>query len=237
MKRTIPIFLALILALTLPVFAQEDEEGEQEKTIEELYLSRNAEVQIVRYQANSQDRDTKMLALQTLRSMHEAGRIDPDDPLVMNVVDNLASEGVDRQIRENKRVTNYFPEIRRQAAGLLGDIGGELAVQSLRDIMTSDPEPMVLSEAAYALGKIGSDQSGEATEVIAWALNRENSKRKPDDNFAFAALLATEKLAESNGGLNDPELFDAILEINSANYIKTVKLKAIDVIYNLRQYQ
>ncbi|MBT3275735.1 MAG: HEAT repeat domain-containing protein, partial [Spirochaetales bacterium] len=57
-----------------------------------------------------------------------------------------------------------------------------------------------------------------------------------DNNFAFASLLAFEKLAASNGGLNDATAFEAIIHIAQGNYIKKVRLKAVQVLDSLRDY-
>jgi hypothetical protein len=57
----------------------------------------------------------------------------------------------------------------------------------------------------------------------------------PDNNFAFATLLSIEKLARSEDGLKNPESIGVLVEVLEANYIRDVKLKAVDVIYKLRK--
>jgi hypothetical protein len=59
---------------------------------------------------------------------------------------------------------------------------------------------------------------------------------KPDNNFAFASLLAFEKLAKKNNGLQDPTSFQAIVEISQGNYIRAVKEKALQVLDELKKY-
>jgi hypothetical protein len=47
-------------------------------------------------------------------------------------------------------------------------------------------------------------------------------------------MLAIEKISERVGGISDPEVINALLGVTSASYIRDVRLKAIDVIYQLR---
>lgn len=240
------LFLICIIILIIPglLAAQngdskdaKDKTQKKEQTIEELYLSQNAEVQIIRYQAQSNDRDMKLFALQNLRIMVEDGRVQSDDQTVIALIDSLAMEGMGNQVREGGRLTNNFPDVRRQACNLLGEIGGEVAKDSLVKVLLSDNEPIVLSEAVYALGKIGINDNESVATAIAYVIRKNVIQKAPDNNLAYATLLAIEKIAEKNKGMKSPDIFNLLLEIAQGNYIKVVKLKAIDVIAKLRQYQ
>lgn len=147
----------------------------------------------------------------------------------------LSGEGQTREIRENSRLINYFPEVRRRSANLLGQLGGERSKESLVKVVLTDIEPMVMSEAAYALGVLGLNNDNEASQAIAFAVLSQDGVI-PDNNFAFASLLAFQKLAEANNGLNDPSAFEAIIRIAQGNYIKKVRLKAVEVLNSLRKY-
>lgn len=208
--------------------------GGQDLTIEQLYLSQDVELQILRSQALATDRASKELALQTIRSGVQDGTLTADNPGVLVVLQSLASEGVTQQVRAGQQVTNDFPDIRREAVNILGQMGGEKAKSVLLDVLGTDNEPMVLSEAVYALGRIGLNDSNDVTNHIVWVLNRENAKAAPDNNLAFACCLAVEKLAARGANMNDPEIVNSLLGIASGKYIRDVRLKAIDVIYKLR---
>ncbi len=231
-----------VLVLTLVVFtggfavAQDDAEGggREEQTIEELYLSQDIELQIIRGQALSNDRQLKFLALQSIRSSVEEWTLTDDNPGLFVVLEALATEGTARQVRSEGAVINNYPEIRRQAAQLLGEIGGERSQQVLLTILSEDPEPMVLAEAVYALGTIGLNEENETLDHIVHMLRRENARETPDNNLAFASLLALEKIAASQGGISDPETINVVLEVAAGSYVRDVRLKAIDVINKLR---
>lgn len=227
------ILLLFVFMVAFAAFPQESDV--EELTIEEMYLMQDIELQIIRNQVLSNEREIKFLALQNIRAMLEEGKITEDNPAVFVLLDALAQEGLARRVTENGAVINNFPDIRREAVELLGELGGEKAKVTLKSVMMEDKEPMVLAEAVYALGKVGAEQGDQVVPVIAWVLKKETAKPTPDNNFAFSTLLAVEKLAASGGDVSDPDLINAILEVASGNYIKAVRLKAIDLIYKLRQ--
>ncbi len=229
---TVSVSLLLIFGAS-SLWAQESGEVSP-RTIEELYLEQAIDQQIIRSQARSNTREAKFLAIQGVRAMVQRGEISPDNVEMIRVVEGLATEGIGRQVRTNGAVSNNFPDVRREAVGLLGDIGGPVAQRALIRVVREDPEPMVLAEAIYGLGTIGNNDENEITANIVAVLRRQNAREMPDNNLAFASLLALEKIARASGGISDPSVVDALLDVASGNYIREVRLKAIDVIYNLR---
>ncbi len=228
--RALSVFLIfMFIAAAQMGFSQE-----RELTIEELYLQ-NAEIRIVREQAVSQDRDMKLLALENIQEMLDDGRLSTGAPEAHFVLEYLSGEGLTHTVSESGRLTNYFPEVRRQAVNLLGQLGGDNSQETLISVLLNDIEPMVMAEAAYALGQLGNNEDNFASQAIANVILFEDITL-PDNNLAFASLLAFEKLAAANGGLNDPTAFEAIIRIAQGNYIRKVRLKAVQVLDALRQY-
>jgi HEAT repeat protein len=235
MKHVFVLIVVISLLFGGMAFGQSGEGSERgEQTIEELYLSQDIELQIIRGQALSNDRELKFLALQSIRASVEDGTLTEENPGLFVILQSLATEGTARQVRSEGAVINNFPEIRRQSAQLLGEIGGERAQQVLLTILQEDPEPMVLAEAVYALGAIAINDENETLNNIVFMLRRENARETPDNNLAFAALLALEKIATSQGGISDPETINVVLEVAAGSYVRDVRLKAIDVINKLR---
>lgn len=231
---TISVSILLIFGAT-SLWAQDQESDEASvRTIEELYLDQAIDQQIIRGQARSNTREAKFLAIQGVRAMVQRGEVAADNAEMIRVVEGLATEGIGRQVRTNGAVSNDFPDVRRQAVGLLGEIGGPIAQRALIRVVREDPEPMVLAEAIYGLGTIGSNDENEITANIVAVLRRQNAQEMPDNNLAFASLLALEKIAGATGGITDSTVVDALLDVATGNYIREVRLKAIDVIYNLR---
>ncbi len=231
------LLIASLLLIPAGLVAQDGEDSDDPeataRTIEELYLSQDLELQIMRSQARANDREMKELALRSIRDMVESGET-PDGVYV--ILESLAAEGVGRQVRSNGSVVNNFPEIRRQAAELLGQVGGEEAKDTLVTILRDDPETMVLAEAAYALGQIGLNENNEVSDHMVQALLRENSRSTPDNNLAFSLILSLERLSAQNGGLADPEVLNVLLETASSPYIRTVRRRAVEAIVNMREH-
>jgi len=236
-KRILIIIAALGLAGVVSVFGQSTSAATSsggEKTIEQLYLT-NTAVRVLREEALSTDRDSQLLALSQIRNMVDNGKLPGNAAVTADLLSNLAYDGTVRPVIENNSIINDFPEVRRQACTLLGKVGGQSSVQILLRVVATDAEPMVLSEAVYSLGEIGLNPNNEVSQAIADAVIRQDAT-KPDNNFAFASLLAFDKLAKKNNGLKDPEVFRAILRISSGSYIPTVKDKAAEVLNDLKNY-
>ncbi|MFP4484222.1 MAG: HEAT repeat domain-containing protein [Spirochaetaceae bacterium] len=236
MKRFVAVAVTLVLIASV-VGAQQSEEQQEEReprTIEDLYLSQDIELQIIRSQALSPDREMKILALQSIRSMVEDGSLTDANPGLFVVLESLALEGTGRTVRSEGRIINNYPEIRRQAAGVLGEVGGDEARDVLVSILREDPEPMVLSEAIYALGSGDIDVDERTLTYVVDVLEDSNTSESPDNNLAYATLLTLDKIAEKHGGLSDPEILDAVLNVATGRYIRTVRLKALDTIDKLR---
>jgi HEAT repeat protein len=231
MKRILAAVVVLVVVVTGIAFAQ-NADGDRPATIEELYLSQEIEIQIISSQARSNDRDSKLLALETVRKLYEAGDIQITQDL-FTVIEALATEGTSREVRSGGRIVNYFPVVRKEAAALLGDIGGPGAKNVLLEMVREDPEPMVLAEAIYGLGKIGLNENNEVTNHLIWVLTRENAQLAPDNNLALATLLAVEKLVEQGVAL-DSDTVGLIIDISTNyRYITIVRDRARDVLAGL----
>ena len=239
MKANRVILILLVLSLIGAAAWAQDNQAEDEgpATIEELYLSQDIELQILRSQALAADRESKLLALQSIRSMVESGTVSPQDDGAFLILQSLAGEGTFREVRSGGRVVNNYPEIRREATALIAEIGGETAKDVLVRIAQEDNEPMVLSEAVYGLGTIGLNENNEVSAQVVRVLQVENASQTPDNNLAFAAILSLEKLASQAEPPIDPEIVSVLLETASAPYIRTVRRRAVEAIVNIREQQ
>ncbi len=234
MKKRLFTASFLVLLILLPFTLSAQNGNNKEKTVEELFLQ-NIQMTVIGEQAASQDRDSKLKALDYIEDLISSGKADSSSSDVHAILDYLSLTGTGVQYRENGHVVNNFPEVRRRACEELGKLGGEGAKDTLINILLTEDEPMVLSEAAYSLGKIGLNKNNQVSQALSYAILNQDIMT-PDNNFAFSVLLAYEKLAKANGGLNDPTVLKAIIRIQNGNYIKNVKKKADELIGILSDY-
>lgn len=236
MKKTVFLLMILFLLTTGLVFGQDSESAEP--TVEELYLQQTGEVLTITALSRSRSRDQKLIALQYVENMNDEGRLDNQDEYMMAVVDGLAKEGVANVVYENGARINNFVEVRREACRVLGEVGGDYAKDTLVSVLQQEEEPMVMSEAVYALAKVAA-ADGEVDEtvmnVIAGAMRSENAVNK-DNNFAFASLTALEKIADANNGIKNRYIYEAISQLADPRmgYVSVVRNKAIALLEKLR---
>ena len=225
--RAAALFLAVIM---VPLTAQEQSEA----TIEELYLQSAIKTQIIKAEAASPDRDMKMVALTDIRDMVADGSAS-DNPEIMEVLGDLAGEGVTNIVREQGLVINDFPEVRREAAKILGEMGTPEAARELNTILLTDPEPMVMSEAILAISNISVDDTNARNRSMAAAIYRQTAVNK-DNNFAYTYLQAVENVANREGGINDPMIFEEVAKITDARqgYNRVVRERAFRLLRELK---
>lgn len=225
--RAAALFLAVIM---VPLTAQEQSEA----TIEELYLQSAIKTQIIKAEAASPDRDMKMVALTDIRDMVAEGSAS-DNPEILEVLGDLAGEGVTNIVREQGLVINDFPEVRREAAKILGEMGTPEAARELNTILLTDPEPMVMSEAILAISNISVDDTNARNRSMAAAIYRQTAVNK-DNNFAYTYLQAVENVASREGGINDPMIFEEVAKIADARqgYNRVVRERAFRLLRELK---
>ncbi|MBF9016113.1 MULTISPECIES: HEAT repeat domain-containing protein [unclassified Oceanispirochaeta] len=231
-KLKLAIVLFISMLMTVSLFAQEDEQ-----TIEELYLQSQVKVKIIRAEAESVDRDMKMIAIQDIEKMVGDGEIAEDDREMVGILSSLGTEGISNQVIEQGAVINNYPMVRKEAVRLLGEVGGDMARDALVNVLLTDDEPMVLAEAVVALSKVGPDEQGVAMAVLADSMRSQTALKK-DNNFANAFILAVANLAEANDGIDDIRVFEELTKIADprSGYITVVRKKAFELLKNLQDF-
>jgi hypothetical protein len=226
--RTIS-FVLVILLIGLPLTAQESEQ-----TIEELYLQSAIKTQIIKAEAASPDRDMKMIALTDIAQMIEDGSA-ADNPEVVKLLGDLGGEGVTNVVREQGHVLNDFPEVRREAARILGELGTEEAARELNTMLLTDPEPMVMSEAILAISNIEVENKESRNRSMAAAIYRQTAINK-DNNFAYTFLQSIENVVRREGSISDPMVFEEIAKIADARqgYNRVVRERAFKLLRDLQ---
>jgi hypothetical protein len=242
MKR-IGIIPALVLVFALAAGAQEAS-TERVKTVEELYFE-DPLLGSLLDQATSINRESKLAALNDIEEMLDSGSLGDED-LVFDILELLSAEGVGRVVREANRLVNNYPIVRRRAAELIGRMGSELSEDmakqakiTLTNVLLTDNEVMVKSEAAFAMGKINLQDDEDIAEVLsmlAYAIQIQTNVA-PDNNFAYAVAMAVDNIATRAGGVKSYKAYSSLLTIREGNYTIKVKQKADEVLENLKEYR
>lgn len=232
-KKTAAAFLTALFFIT----GLQAQENSSEQTIEDVYLKSTVKAQIIRSQAESPDRDMKIIAIQDIEEMIHDGEVDENSIEIIDILGNLSAEGIDKRVVEGGRVINNFSMVRKEAVRILGEIGGDSARDSILNIFKNENETMVLTEAVLALSKAGVDENGEVLDLISWTMHSQTAVNK-DNTFANASLSAIQKLAKDNEGLNDEKVFREIAAIADPRngYITVVRMKALQLLDELQSY-
>ena len=230
-----PVILAAIFAV-LPVFAMAQTRpgftaGNSEVAVEQSYLQESVEFMIISEQSRTESQAMKLAALESIREAIGRGYRNEE---IHSTLEFLALEGVVNQVRQSGRIVNDFPAVRTRAAAYLGELGTPEAHKTLITIVGRDNESMVVTEAIKSLGKIGTDNSGEAVSAIARTVNRFGNVN-PDNILALAAIDAFEKISEANGGQPSQTAIQALMRISEGRYTRPVQERAIRAIANMRR--
>jgi len=165
-------------------------QSKSETTVEDEYLS-SIEDAIITEMAASEDYDNKLVALQYLQEAVDGGRTSKE---MVKALGSLAGEGVTTQSRTNGRLMNNYPDIRRQACDILGEVPTEESKNILYGIAQEDTEPSVAAAAIRSLGKIGINDNDEVISMIEY-VEHKYSALNPSSSLAFEIVEAYEKLA------------------------------------------
>jgi len=205
----------------------------REMSVEETYLRDSIEIMIIQETARGDSREQKLIALEYIGEAIGRGNSNVEE--IRETLEFLSREGRRIVARENGRVTNNFPDVRRQSAKYLGQIGTEEAKSALIDIIQFENEPMVLQEAIKSLGDIGLNDNNDVVSNITNIVRRFDTLN-PDNLIALAAIDAFEKIARKNGGLNYPEAIQLLIRISEGSYIRPVQERARQLLAELRNF-
>jgi len=219
------VILILMAAILIPAVSAQ-------MTVEESYLMDSLEIFIITQTASGFSRDQKVIALQYIGEAIDRGN---KDDRIRQTLETLSLEGTRIVSRENGRVVNNFPDIRRQAARYLGMVGTEEARQSLILICNSEREPMVLMEAITSLGNIGTNTDNSSVIGILQAFRTLGNN--PNPLMALAAIEALEKIAKNDNGLQDNGVALVSQIANDSRYEGVIRQRAWLLHASLRYYR
>ena len=224
-------FSVLIIASAI-IVSTVTAQTRREMTPEELYLQQTIELMIIRESARSASRESKQISLEYIGEAIERGN---RSDAIRVELEYLLQEGTRSVTRENNRVVNNFPDIRRRAARFLGQLGTEEAVNTLLGILDFENEPIVIQEVIKSLGDIGINHN-DRTILSIVQVARRNDNLNRDSFIALATIDAFEKIARIEGALTNTEAIQLLIRIAEGTYITPIKERARQLLADLRTF-
>jgi hypothetical protein len=231
MKRFAATLTVLCAGISAAAAQQQGPNQQQEMSVEESYLQQSVELMVIREQSHADTREMKLLALQYIGEAIDRGNTSKE---IRDALEYMGLEGVLNQARENNRLVNNFPDVRREAAKYLGEMGTPEARDSLLRMLVVDNEPMVLQEVVKSLGTVGLNDNNETVATIAFIVKKFDV-RAPDDLLALSTIDALETLAAKNNGMSRDGI-EVLMRIAEGRYIRPVQDRARQAISDLRKY-
>jgi hypothetical protein len=223
-------FAMVFVLMGALVIAAPAQSSDGEMSVEESYLQQSIENMIIRDQSRTAGRDEKMIALDYIEDAINRGNTGEE---VRSALEYISMEGLINQTRENGRLVNNFPDVRKRAVTNLGALGTPEAKNIIIRLVITESEPMVITEAFKALTKIGINENDETVNAIAWVVNRFESGIG-DEQMAISALEAFEVLAEKNNSINSTAITTINRIATSNHYSRLIREQARMVLDKLR---
>jgi hypothetical protein len=221
MKRNIVILILFFILCS--IYSQ---------TIEDKLLKKK-EQKIVNYyyQAKARGREGKLVVLDSILKDIKDKNYTKDDVKLVELVSFLAQEGSVRQDYENNRLINDYPDVRRNACILLGEIGGQQAREALLEVLHQDQSYMVKAEACNSLAKLKEDPTGQVLRTVVFVYR---STYKPEPNFVIAIINAIKTISKGNEQVYG-DAITILSEIQMGQFTRTVREEAYKAIKFLNE--
>lgn len=145
------------------------------------------------------------------------------------MLENIAGLGLVVQSRLNQKLVNDFPDLRAEAADLLGRVGSTSSRYALVRAVRAETDGVALAAEIRALGAIASDGDGSSVSAILQAFAR-RAALPPDSRLASAVVGAVARIAVYEGTVAEPSAVTALIAISRGGYDPAVKAAALSVL-------
>jgi hypothetical protein len=235
MTRKVSLALGLVSAITALAMGQDGNRDPHPGitiTVEGSYLQESIDLMIIRQQSRAETREMKLQALKHIKTAMDQGISSGE---VLSALEYMALEGIVNKTVYNNRIRNNHPDIRRQAAAYLGDLGSADAHRILLKMAQAEYEPMILTEVVKSLTKTGINDHNETVRVITKRVNAFDVLL-PDNLLALAALEAYETFTRQSGGTLDASTIEVIRRISEGRYHGIIRERAKEILSLLHTY-
>jgi hypothetical protein len=151
-------------------------------------------------------------------------------------LEGVVGYGLITQVRQNQKLVNDFPDLRAQAADLLGRIGSIGSRAALLRAVGAETDGVALAAEVRALGALASDGDGASLSAIARAFNR-RAGGPPDERLASAVVDALGRIARYEGSLEDPSALSILIAVSGGSYDDDTRAAAFAILHgDLKAY-
>jgi len=179
--------------------------------------------------AGVDNRDLILLLLAKIRDRIDDNSIGKSTWYVVRLLERFSGEGLLNPVYRSLKVINSFPDVRAEAARLLGMVGSTRSRHALIQVIANEYDSVALSAEIEALGLLASDSDGASSRAIAAALSRIGMS-PPDDRIADAVLDALERIGAYEGGVGEPAAVAAVLAISAGDFPQQIRSRALNVL-------
>jgi hypothetical protein len=137
-----------------------------------------------------------------------------------------------RPVYRDGELVNDYPELRAEAARLLGEIGGVEEQEAFARLLLLEYEWSVRTEIVSAMGRIGADPDGSVSRAIHGAV-RELRPNRPRERFARAALETLSTVLRYHRVPPDPAVLESLERLREMNLSRSLRRRAHELLSNV----
>jgi hypothetical protein len=163
--------------------------------------------------AYSNNGQLQLMALTSLLTKYQKdGSLDKE---FLQIPIDLAQEGL--LFENNKNL-----DVQLKAISILGEIGGQEALNSLSNILISSKDAKILIEAVHASSQITAEDYKYFINALGTVMKQQHSQFK-DNEFAFVSLTAIDNMTQKAGNILTSEILGIMMIYSEGEYNQKVK--------------
>lgn len=197
--------------------------GEKKWHFNEAACSFNMDYLYLRNYLQSGDKKDKLDALAEIKERIAADGVDRGEYYLLHLVHQTLTGAMQNRI---------YPEVRAEAANILGAYGNFESVELLVSALEEEEYSHVSASIIRALGNLGTDYKGLASKAVYNKIVRENSAMY--DRLVLAAVEASERILLYNGISSTGYAHRVLLEIMRGPYSSAMRRKAVEVLRSIQ---
>lgn len=199
---------------------------------DDLLQNRDVKADLIQGYVSSENPDRKMEALDWISRMIEEEEILGDQIRLAEQLETLALEPFLTPRREGivPNLQNDHPLVRKKTAAVLGELGGQHAVDVLVKMLELENNRDVLKDVMYSLGRIALNENMEVTRQIGTTLRSMDRKGEVDNELAYASLFAIHRITLQEIPSGDEQIYDTLLLLYNEKFNRKVHEKAREVL-------